>query len=147
MSRAGNSAGFTLLELLVTLAISSLLVAIAVPAFPRMIESFSLRGSARDLMITLQQSRATALSRSHPSSVKLVENGGYRIDEEKPRLLPAGVTIRFLAVDIRRAGEEGPAIRFFPDGSSSGGIFELRGARDGVRIAVDWLTGRVATRD
>jgi general secretion pathway protein H len=35
------------------------------------------------------------------------------------------------------------AIRFFPDGSSSGGTISLSGANRDYFIGVDWLTGRV----
>ncbi|MEH6874543.1 MAG: GspH/FimT family pseudopilin, partial [Candidatus Competibacter sp.] len=36
------------------------------------------------------------------------------------------------------------SIRFFPDGSSTGGAITVGGAKLAYRINVDWLTGAIA---
>lgn len=54
-----------------------------------------------------------------------------------------------VTVDSVRAEQRGPrtmAIRFFPDGSSTGGRVSLRSGSAGWRVDVRWLTGEV-TRD
>ena len=44
---------------------------------------------------------------------------------------------------IGTAGPTGGAIRFFPDGSSTGGEIMLAGAAGTFFVRVDWLTGRI----
>jgi len=46
------------------------------------------------------------------------------------------------AEDVQHPGQA--RIRFFPDGSSTGGNIELSRKHREVRIDVDWLTGTVA---
>ena len=52
------------------------------------------------------------------------------------------VHVTSAAEDVQHPGEA--RIRFFPDGSSTGGNIELTRKHREVRIDVDWLTGAVA---
>ncbi|TLU61447.1 prepilin-type N-terminal cleavage/methylation domain-containing protein [Thalassotalea litorea] len=56
--------GFNLLELIITIAIISIIAAIATPSFVRSIESRHLVAATEDLYSSLQQARVESLSRS-----------------------------------------------------------------------------------
>ena len=62
-------------------------------------------------------------------------------------LVPPDVHMTVLTADSELLPDGTPAIRFFPDGSSTGGGVELAGRSATVVVAVDWLTGRVSLRD
>ena len=146
--RAAVPHGFTLLETLVALALVAVLLAVAVPALvvPKGVE---LRAAA-DLVATgLRQARLAAIREQRPVALlmdvearALQVEGGRRI-----RTLPRGVQLDLFTaqgevLDTRLGG-----IRFFPDGSSTGGRVTL--ARDGLRteVNVEWLTGRIRVRE
>lgn len=57
----GRDAGFTLIELMVTIAVLSILVAIAVPAFTDFLEKSRLRGAADALSSQFSLARAEAM--------------------------------------------------------------------------------------
>ena len=77
-----------------------------------------------------------------------VAAGSYRAAGEKSaHALPAGVRAALLTASGERIGDAAAGIRFFPDGSSTGGRVTL--LRDGrkIEIAVDWLPGRIAVQE
>ncbi|NCF80888.1 MAG: hypothetical protein GWP74_04680, partial [Proteobacteria bacterium] len=63
--------------------------------------------------------------------------------EQRVRKLPERVDIVLFSARSERLSAERGAIRFFPDGSSTGGRITL--STDTLRylVNVDWLTGRV----
>ncbi|HKX44809.1 MAG TPA: prepilin-type N-terminal cleavage/methylation domain-containing protein, partial [Burkholderiaceae bacterium] len=62
--RAPRSAGFTLIELMITIALLALLMMLAVPAFNRWISDAKVRASAEALQNVLRQAQATAIARN-----------------------------------------------------------------------------------
>lgn len=56
--------GFTLTELVVALAVASILIAMAAPSFTGMLANQRIKGAATDLYISLTQARGEALKRN-----------------------------------------------------------------------------------
>ncbi len=144
------AAGYTLVELLVVLAILGLITAIALPMFANALPGAELKAAARNLGadMRLARSRAIAGNRDVALSVDLPERR-YAVSGEGPeRWLPEEITIDVLTARSELEGEDAlrprrARIRFFPDGSSTGGRVSLsRGGRT-YHVGVDWLTGRV----
>ena len=68
--RKGNThAGFSLIELMVTVAVLAILVAIATPSFTAIINNNRLTGNANELVASLQLARSDAVTRN--TSVRL----------------------------------------------------------------------------
>lgn len=86
-SRAGGAArGFTLLEMLVVLAIGALLVAIVVPGLKRMLESVELGGQRKAIVTQLDGLGY----RSYASGKRYVLAGTPAADDAAPLDWPAG---------------------------------------------------------
>jgi general secretion pathway protein H len=136
--------GFTLIELLVCLAILTLIAALAVPRLGRAGDHAAFRTAARDLAAALREARNDAIATGSGASFSIdLATGAFRVGAGRTRVLPPGLSLALVTTADDRLGEHGGAIRFFADGSSTGGSLSL--ARDGRRldILVDWLTGRV----
>ncbi|HYC15532.1 MAG TPA: GspH/FimT family pseudopilin, partial [Stellaceae bacterium] len=93
--------------------------------------------------------RTLAMTKGRAEAFALdVTAGSYRgAGDTSVRALPTGVRASLLTAAGERIAEAAAGIRFFPDGSSTGGRVTL--ARDGrkIEIAVDWLTGRIALQE
>lgn len=67
--RAFGGSGFTLLELMITVAIAAILAAIAIPSFRTFILNSRRAEISNDLLVTLQHARSEAIRRGQTVSV------------------------------------------------------------------------------
>jgi len=141
----GRLAGFTLLELLVVMVILALMVGLVPPLFSGALPSARLKGAARELMAGLHYARSEAIRTNTPVDLDLdVARLEYRIGREgRLHRIPRGVDVgveSLLEVDRQ---PERYRMRFFPDGSSTGGVVSLALVHRRYLVEVDWLLGRV----
>ncbi len=68
--------GFTLIELMVTIAIVAILAAIAAPSFTGMIERWRVRQAAEELQSTLYYARSEAIKRSGGITIEAASGWG-----------------------------------------------------------------------
>lgn len=137
--------GFTLVELLVVLALLALAYGMAAPSLGRAIGSGEMHVAARELAAALREARAAAVGGGR--AVRFVVDGAagaYGTGQQR-RAVPRGIEIAAEVPDSRRLSARVAAIDFFPDGASTGGrvVLAQRGGGASVAVAVDWLTGRV----
>ena len=71
----------------------------------------------------------------------------YSDAKRKDVRLPSGLKLSITSALEDRPNEYTGRIRFFPDGSSTGGHIVLVSGRRQWRINVSWLTGQVAVVD
>lgn len=74
MSRSDHLSGFTLVELMVTIAILAIIAMMAVPSFNKMIAKQHLNTSVRELIMTFNQARSQAALLHREVSVSLNNN-------------------------------------------------------------------------
>jgi len=136
--------GFTLIEILVVFVIISLMFAL-VPMVIKPSIGSQLKNSAREISILLRWTRTHAVTeRQHIALWMNTADKQYQIDSrEGIHILPEEVEVLMTVADHEIDGSNA-AIRFYPDGSSSGGTIELAVENEGYTIQVDWLTGEVA---
>src|SRR5690242_2372898 len=141
--RSRRFAAFTLIEMLAVIV----LIAIAVT-----VTAVSLRGRARGQLVAsaqrvaagLRDTRTRAMATGKPQWFTVALRGhAWAAPGRDPRAFPPGASGRVTsaAEDTDQAGMA--RIRYFPDGSSSGGNIVLSDNRRSARVDVDWLTGAV----
>ena len=141
MNVAPREAGFTLIEMVATLAIVALMAALAMPRWPQatsrpQVEALALRAAAvlkadRNAAVRLRAPVRTALNFS---AREIVSGAGAGVVK-----IPADVGFDALVADA--CG--GEAIAFLPGGMSCGGSIALARPGAAYRVRVNWLTGGV----
>ncbi|MGI4950558.1 MAG: GspH/FimT family pseudopilin [Janthinobacterium lividum] len=135
-----RQAGFTLVEMLVVLAIMGLVGAVVLARGPSRSAAFEMRLASSTVTSALRLARTRAIATNQPAQVRFdIARGSLQVGRDAVRSLPAGI-----AVAVRTAPGQPAQIRFLPDGSSTGGQVVLAGAGQTATIGVDWLTGRVS---
>ena len=134
---------FTLLELVVVLALAGILVALVAPSFSRTIASARIRSAASAVRGTFAKARALAVAGARVRSVTFDrESGEYGIDNDAVRRLPESIRFgTFGDASARDVG--GPVkVRFFADGSAEEVVVRIT-AEDGgtLTVTVEPLTG------
>ena len=72
-----------------------------------------------------------------------VEARTYQVPDKVAVQLPEELQMKLLTAATEQTGDSKGQIRFFPDGSSSGGRITLTRDRREWRIEIAWLTGEV----
>ena len=140
-----KDAGFTLIEILVVIVILGLVAALVAIHGPSRNLTLDLRATAQEIAQTLRLARARAIARDQIVGVAFdPATHMMRLEGTPPRKLPPDLGIVVTATLGNTIGKRMAAIRFAPDGSSSGGRVELGSGTRRVRVGVDWLTGRVS---
>lgn len=139
--------GFTLLEMLVVLVILGLSLAVVVPAINKGLGG-SLDDAARDVQVGLRKARSEAVLNKRNVALWVdVQSKTFGLDSGRgKRSLPRGLEVSARVADSEKQGARA-AVRFFPDGSSTGGRIRLSKGDGAVAVDVDWLTGRVSIRN
>ncbi len=130
--------GFTLLEILVALVIGVLLVALVPPLLSGMSGATELRGAARQLAAGLRSARNEAITR------QLAQHRFGVTGDPRAIKLPDGLELKLYTAQSELIDAATGNIRFFPDGSSTGGHITVSGPKLAYQVNVDWLTGAIA---
>jgi len=143
-----GAAGFTLIEMIVVLAIMAFALVLIVGYKPPWSRGFEIRTTAAEIAAHLRLARSEAIATNRPIAFELdLRRHRYRAGMAPPRPLPAELALRLLTIGGQRENADVGAIRFNPDGSSTGGRIVLADGSQRVAVGVDWLTGRVTIAD
>lgn len=136
--------GFTLIEMLVVLAILGLALALVVARGPPGSPALEIKASAAALAGGLREARARAIEANRPVRLTLdLGDDNWRIDDSPPQRLWGAPRIAILTARGEVLDRQSASIRFDADGSSTGGRIELTEGGRTLEINVDWLTGNV----
>ena len=139
--RAGQG-GFTLLELLVVLAIVGMVAAVVPMAFPAATARVETEAAARVLASDLRAVRRAAIAGNRSLALSFQPNGiGYSTGA-LTRAFPDLVRTAVEVGGENKTGS-GVSIIFNPDGSSTGGDIRIFSAKAAYRVSVDWVSGRI----
>lgn len=155
MSQAGSrpasgdgEAGFTLFETLAVLTIFALLtVSVAGLIRPDRRSAVHVKSAAYQLASRLRDLRASAMW-GHRETAAAFDAGRRVVHFQgvsgKPLTLGQSIALDVTTPAGEAISTQAAGIRFFPNGSSSGGTIRLQQGSERYEISVNWLTGRVS---
>jgi general secretion pathway protein H len=137
--------GFTLIEIIVVLALAGLLLALVPPRLSGALAAAEIRSAARELASALRYARSRAVTR-HAEVVLTVdtERRRYRVSDSRWRALPEDLRLTLTTARSERRARGIGSIRFYPDGTGTGGQIALGSGAKRFVVDVSWLTGRIA---
>ncbi|MDR1462012.1 MAG: GspH/FimT family pseudopilin [Azoarcus sp.] len=149
LARRPRSGGFTLIELIVALAVAGLAAGASIAAYPKMRASMEYRSALRGVLAGMNKARVEAV-RGGQSSVFYVdqETRTYGVDDRELGRFPDSISVQFTVAGQEADSRGRGQIRFHPEGGATGGSVDLlRGPGSGVRLRVDWLFGSVTQEE
>ena len=144
MNRGENQAGFTLIEIMVVLALVALFAVVSLPYATSGENRTRLVSTARVVAARLRAVRAAAIDQNRPFALEIDLT---RLEISDSRNVPTEILPADFAMTITSAQNqtiEGRAIfGFFADGGSTGGRVVLSNGTRSASINVNWLTGAI----
>ena len=104
----------------------------------RLLPGAELKATAAALVTELREARAQATGRRQVTTVRF---------DADTRALPDEITLDLFDANLEPLDRKTDTIRFFPDGSSTGGRVRLEAGDERYDIDIDWLTGRVRSTE
>jgi len=147
--RFARAAGFTLLEVILVLVIGVAAYALILTVPMRGSSSADLKAAARTLAAGLRHAQTMAMATRRDSALTVdVESREFTVaGDSSVRQLPKDLEIKLYTAQTEVTSERRGAIRFYPDGSSTGGRITVASGERKYLVDVDWLTGRVSITD
>jgi general secretion pathway protein H len=136
---------------MVVLLIGSLMLAVIPPLVSGLGLTTEMRGAARQLAAGLRAARNYAITKQKEGTLMLdLEQRKFAVSgDSRTVTLPSDdeVQVKLFTAQSELVDETTGRIRFFPDGSSTGGHISLIDSKVEYRVNVDWLTGRIIIED
>lgn len=141
--------GFTLLEMIIVLVISVLGFAVIGSNLNSGNESTRLQATARDLASALRYAQSQSLITHQPVSVTVdLRDNSYIIsNRDKVYRFDEQIDVSLTVAEEEFKQDEYGSIKFFGDGSSTGGRVILEWGKQLRRVDVNWITGQVTIHD
>jgi len=158
VKRAGNlrlepctvhlNKGFTLLELIVVLFIVVLGFSVVGINLSSGNDATELKVAARDIVSALRFARGEALISHQETTVTLdlAENTYTVSGRDKVYSIPKAIDVTVVTAQ-NELTEGSASIRFFADGSSTGGRITVELGKAAWQIDINWLTGQIELDD
>jgi general secretion pathway protein H len=107
------------------------------------------KAAARDIVSALRYARGQALMthRETTFAINLAENSYTVSGRDKKYTIPEAIDVTVVTAQSELTGEGQGNIRFYADGSSSGGRITLESEKTALRIDSNWLTGQIELED
>ena len=138
------SRGFTLLELMLVLLLLGIAYGLTGPVLSEKPSSLELRTATGQLAAGLRRARDIAITRQQDSVLTLDLKRHHFTVTGDSKIYPLSNALELAmftaSSEVLKSGEG--QIRFFPDGSSTGGRITVALNRTSRGVDVDWLTGR-----
>ena len=140
------AAGFTLLELLIVLALVTLIVGIATVFFVNTLPASKLNATVRDISSTIRNARVLAQINNTQQVMTIdLDSNRYGIEGRGGRNIPPGIHIKVLDPFSGEIRNGTYSMRFHAYGTGGGAIVVWNDKKS-VSIQVDPVTGPVVTK-
>ena len=131
------------------MVIMGMAYALASPMVFSGVSGTELKASARQVAAGLRKARSDAVAHRREAVLTVdVEGRQFKLSGD-PRVyhLPKSVAIKLFTAQSELVNTSSGAIRFFPDGGSTGGRVSLSSHERNYDVDINWLTGQVAILD
>jgi general secretion pathway protein H len=146
--RASRAQGFTLREMLAVILLIGIAVAAVSISVTQGLASARVRAASSELAGALRATRAQAIVRGKEQNFDVdTSANSYRNVKQHDVQLPSGLHVSITSAKADRPNDHTGRIRFFPDGSSTGGRITLQSGKRQWHVNVAWLTGEVRVVD
>ena len=135
--------GFTLIELIILLLIAVLGFAVVGIQIGSGNQSAKLQAASRELASALLFAHSQALLNRKPVSVDInLGDNSYKIsNRDKIYYFDSAIDLSVEVAEEEFSEQQTAGIRFFGDGSSTGGRVTLEWGQQSHRVDVNWITG------
>ena len=145
---SGRMAGFTLLEVVVVLVIGAMIYAVLLATPFGRSSAGDVKAAARTLASGLRQAQTVAITTRRDALLTVdVEAREFRVAGLEPHHVSDRVDLKLYTAQQEVSSERVGAIRFYPDGSSTGGRITVSAGERKYLVDVDWITGRVSINE
>ncbi|MEQ1486536.1 GspH/FimT family pseudopilin [Methyloglobulus sp.] len=143
------SKGFTLLELMLVMFVVILGFSVIGLNISSGNDATEHQSVARDLVSALRYAKGEALISHEETTIELdLNENTYTVSgRDKAFSIPDTIALTVVTAQEELTGKGLANIRFFPDGSSSGGRIKLERNSATWQIDINWLTGQVELED
>ncbi len=136
--------GFTLIEVLVVMVMLAIIAGVMAFNMTGSLRGTEIRSVSRDLVAAMRYTRAQAVYKHKEQTINFdVERKTYQAPGKDTVQIPEEMEIKLFTAESEIASDATGRIRFFPDGSSTGGRVTLLMDSRFWRINVAWLTGDI----
>lgn len=136
--------GFTLIEMIAVLMLVALVAGAVAFSLGSNLKGVKTKAAVRDLTAAMRFTRGLAIVQHQQRALEIdVDARTYQAPGRPLVELPEGLDMKLLTAASEQTGDSKGLIRFFPDGSSSGGRVTLKRGDHEWRVEIAWLTGEV----
>lgn len=130
---------------MIVLAVAALMMTVVPPMISSALPGAELKSAARQVAAGLRYARGKSLTSDEETTLMLdLEAKQFNISGKKKTFqIQRDLDVSLLTAESEMVEEKKGAIRFFPDGGSTGGRISLSTEKRGYAVDVDWLTGKV----
>jgi len=144
-SRSSLCKGFTLLEMLVVILLIAIASAAVSVSVSQGLTSARVNAASGEMAAALRATRAQAIVQGKEQTFAVnTRDNTYTPVGGKVVRLPQGMTLGITSAAEDQLNSTTGRIRFFPDGSSTGGHVTLKLQQRQWLVNVSWLTGAVS---
>jgi general secretion pathway protein H len=146
--RRASSRGFTLLEMLAVILLIGIAAAAVSISVTQGLASARINAASSELVAALRATRAQAIVKGAQQNFDVdTRTLTYRNIKQQNVALPKGLRLSITSAKDDQPNDHTGRIRFFPDGSSTGGRITLTSGKREWHVNVSWLTGEVSVVD
>lgn len=137
--------GFSLLELIIVLVIGAAALGLVVSFSGKGASAADLKAAARAVASGLRAAQSTAMATRRDAVMTLdVDAREFTFTgDTRGHKLPEGIDMKLFTAASEVESQRKGSIRFYADGSSTGGRVTVSAGERQFLVDVDWLTGRV----
>ncbi len=141
--------GFTLIEIIIVLVISVLGFSVISSNINSGNYGTKLQLVSRDIASALRYAQSQALlnQQSVAVDINLKDNSYSLSNQQKQYSFNQAISVSLVIAEEEYSAEQIASIRFFPDGSSTGGRIKLEWGNQFRQIDVNWITGQVTINE